>query len=226
MAAPPVASKGIIYSLIARDTVVLVEYASASGNFMTVSRIILEKIPSKVDAKRSYEYGEYMFHFMVHQGVTYLCMSEFQFARRICFTFLEDIKNRFLATYGTPQIQSAVAYAMNSGFSNTLIQQMNYYSYDPSADRITEAKMQIESTKSIMVENIDKIIERGQKIDILVDDTEKLQHSSKVFQGSAKKLRCAMWKQNMKWYIIGSVTLVVLVWLLLSFICGFDFSKC
>jgi len=215
----------IVYALIARGTTVLVEYATNSGNFITVSRVILEKIPPE-DTKRSYEYDEYMFHFMIHQGITYLCMSEKSFARRICFTFLEDIKNRFLATYGNEQIFAALAFGMNQSFSGTLSQQLQYYSYDPSADRIAEAKNQIENTKSIMVSNIDELLRRGEKIDLLVQDTEKLQQQTFVFQKSAKKLRCEMWKQNMKWYIFGGVGVCIFIWLLLSFICGFNFSKC
>lgn len=215
----------ILYTLISKGTTVLVEYASKSGNFITVSRVILERIPQE-ESKRSYEYDEFMFHFMIQDGITYLCMSDKSFPRRICFTFLEDIKNNFLARYNFQQIQGATAFGLNQDFSGILIQRMNYYSHDPSADQISQAKHQIEATKAIMVENIDKLLERAEKIDLLVQDTEKLQQQTFVFKQSSKKLRCEMWKQNMKWYIIGCVSLVVLVWLLLSFICGFDFSKC
>jgi vesicle-associated membrane protein 7 len=45
----------IVYCLIARGSVVLAEYATASGNFMTISRIILDNLP-QVDGKKSYEY--------------------------------------------------------------------------------------------------------------------------------------------------------------------------
>jgi len=120
-----------------------------------------------------------MFHFMIQDGITYLCMSDKSFPRRICFTFLEDIKNNFLQRYSFQQIQGATAFGLNQDFSGILIQRMvrnlslrfffllllvvvaqcgcfqqNYYSHDPSADQISQAKHQIEATKAIMVENI------------------------------------------------------------------------
>jgi hypothetical protein len=53
MAAP----SGLIYSLVARGNVVLAEYAaSSSGNFITVSRVVLEKIDSSQEGRQSYEY--------------------------------------------------------------------------------------------------------------------------------------------------------------------------
>ena len=46
-------SPGIIYALVARGTCVLAEFTTTSGNFTTVTRRILEKIPSE-DSKMSY----------------------------------------------------------------------------------------------------------------------------------------------------------------------------
>lgn len=38
----------------------------------------------------------------------------------------------------------------------------------PSADKIALIQKNIEATKGIMLENLDKLLERGEKIDILV----------------------------------------------------------
>ncbi len=46
----------IIYSLVARGTTVLSEHAAASGNFIEVSRLILEKIANASASKMSYAY--------------------------------------------------------------------------------------------------------------------------------------------------------------------------
>jgi hypothetical protein len=51
-------------------------------------------------------------------------MADRTFARRICFAFLEDIKNHFFARYPEQHILSAVAFAMNEDFSSTLMQRM------------------------------------------------------------------------------------------------------
>lgn len=37
----------------------------------------------------------YVFHYMVTDGLTYLCMSDQDFSRPLAFQFLNDIKDRF-----------------------------------------------------------------------------------------------------------------------------------
>lgn len=65
----------------------------------------------------------HIFHYIVDDGITYLCMADEEFGRRIPFAFLEDIKNRFRATYGD-RGKAAHAYAMNTDFSRVLQNQM------------------------------------------------------------------------------------------------------
>ena len=48
----------LIYSLVARETVILAEFTSTSGNFTTVTRRILERIPQK-ESKMSYVYDRF-----------------------------------------------------------------------------------------------------------------------------------------------------------------------
>ena len=45
----------IVYALVARGKVVLAEFTATSGNFPTVTRQLLEKIPPR-DGKMSYVY--------------------------------------------------------------------------------------------------------------------------------------------------------------------------
>lgn len=56
-------------------------------------------------------------------GITYLCMADEESGKRIPFAFLEDIKNRFRATYGD-RGKTAIAYGMNTDFSRVLQNQM------------------------------------------------------------------------------------------------------
>jgi len=40
---------------------------------------------------------------------------------------------------------------------------------DPAQDKISEAHKKVADVKSIMIENIDKVLLRGEKMEILVD---------------------------------------------------------
>jgi len=215
----------IIYTLVARGTCVLAEFTSTSGNFTTVTRRILEKIPGQ-DAKMSYVYDRHIFHYIVEDGITYLCMADEEFGRRIPFAFLEDIKNRFKATYGD-RGKTAIAYGMNTDFSRVLQNQMDYYSNNPGADRITRVRGEIDEVKSVMVTSIEKVLERGERIELLVDKTESLNQSAFKFKKGSTQLKRAMWWKNIKIMIILGIVIVAVIYFIVAMACGgLAFQKC
>jgi len=215
----------IIYSLVSRGTTVLSEHAAASGNFIEVSRLILEKIQNSSQSKMSYAYDRHYFHYAAGDGLIFLCMCDEQFPRRIAFAFLEDIKNRFMAVYKT-SYKDALPFAMNEEFSRVLQRQMEYFSYDPSVDKISLVQKKVDETKKVMVENIERVLDRGEKIELLVSRTEQLADQSYKFNSASRTLKYAYCFYNVKLWIALIVVVAILCWLISSFICGFDYSKC
>lgn len=61
-------------------------------------------------------------HYLVLDGIVYLCISDEGFSRQLAFTFLEEEKNRFVSTY--PKASSAIAYAYQTDFSRVMKQLM------------------------------------------------------------------------------------------------------
>lgn len=112
----------IVYSLIARKKTVLAEYTSSTGNFPTVTRVLLAKIP-ETDSRMSYVYDKHVFHYIVDQGITFLCMSDESTKRRITFAFLEDIKKCWRERYSSIE-QTALAFSLNDMFSPILRQKI------------------------------------------------------------------------------------------------------
>jgi len=215
----------IIYTVVSRGATVLAEHAAASGNFVNVSRLILEKIANQAEGKMSYAYDRYFFHYSAGDGLIFLCMTDEQFPRRIAFAFLDDVKNRFLSMYRA-SYRDAMTFGMNEEFSRVLKKLMEYFSYDPSVDKIGNVQKKVDETKKIMVENIERVLDRGERIELLVSRTEHLEDSSYKFARSSTALKWQMWFCNVKLWIVLIVVLVICAWLLSSFICGFNYKKC
>ena len=173
-------SAKILYALIARENVVLAEFTSTGGNFPTVTRMLLHKISSNEDHKMSYTYDQHIFHYIVEAGVTYLCMADVELRRRLPFAFLADVKQRFQSTYGD-HVQTANAFAMNEDFSPVLQRQMSFYNENPAADPINKVQSQIKDVKNVAMKNINKVLERGEKIDLLVDKTDRMKNTAVKF---------------------------------------------
>ncbi|KAF9108168.1 Vesicle-associated membrane protein [Mortierella sp. AM989] len=187
----------IIYALVARGSVILTEFTNSSGNFTTVTEAILDKIPPN-NSKLTYVYDRYLFHYICEDGLTYMCMADDSFGRRIPFAFLQDIKEKFLAQYSREQaLESLVPYSMNE-FSKTIAKQMEYFSTNPDADRIKHVKGEIEQVKDVMVQNIERVLERGERIELLVDKTDNLNQQAFVFKRRSTMLKRTMWWKNVK----------------------------
>ncbi|KAL9259692.1 Vesicle-associated membrane protein 711-like protein [Drosera capensis] len=204
----------ILYAVVARGAVVLAEHSATSTNASTIARQILEK--TVTDSHSSYSQDRYIFHVKRTDGVTVLCMAEDSVGRlvgfddmiwycnvcdyhagRIPFVFLEDIHQRFVKTYGRG-ILSAPPYGMNDEFSRVLSQQMEYYSNDPNADRINRLKGEMTQVRSVMIENIDKVLDRGERLELLVDKTATLQGNTLRFRRQARRFRSTVWWRNCK----------------------------
>jgi vesicle-associated membrane protein 4 len=73
---------------------------------------------------------------------------------------------------------------------------------------------EIDSTVGIMRNNIDKVSERGARLDSLQNKTDNLAVSAQVFRRGANRVRKQMWWKNMKMcmcLIVGSMVLLTII---------------
>ncbi|CAM0910652.1 unnamed protein product [Alopecurus aequalis] len=218
----------IVYALVARGTVVLAEFAAVSGNAGAVARRILEKLPAEAEARLCFAQDRYIFHVLRSpaDGLTFLCMASDTFGRRIPFIYLEDIQMRFMKNYGRVA-HSALAYAMNDEFARVLHQQMEFFSSNPSADTLNRLRGEVSEIHTVMVDNIDKILDRGDRISLLVDKTSTMQDGTFHFRKQSKRLRRALWMKNAKLLAVLTVVIVLLLYLLIAAFCGgLSLSSC
>ncbi|MBA0744994.1 hypothetical protein Gogos_007587, partial [Gossypium gossypioides] len=160
-------------------------------------RQILDKTSGDNDINVSYSQDRYIFHVKRTDGLTVLCMADESAGRRIPFAFLEDMHQRFVRTYGGA-VLSALPYGMNDEFSRVLSQQMEYYSNDPNADRINRLKGEMSQVRNVMIENIDKVLERGDRLELLVDKTANMQGNTFRFRKQARRFKNTVWWRNVR----------------------------
>ncbi|DBB02583.1 TPA: hypothetical protein ACH3X3_011563 [Trebouxia sp. C0006] len=213
----------ILYSVVARQTVVLAEFSVVQGNANLVAHRILDKLPSE-DSRVSYTQELYVFHVLVHSGLAFVCMAEEAFGRRIPFAFLDDIRDKFLSAYGPEAAQYAVAYEYNTEFSGVLQQRMRYFANDPNADAINRVRGGVAEVKNIMVENIEKVLERGERIELLVDKTDHLQSESFAFKRDASRMKKKMWWTNVRWMAAVTAVVLVIIYVVIAIVCSPTFQ--
>lgn len=83
----------------------------------------------------------------------------------------------------------------------------------PAGGKLGEAKQNLEDIQVIMSQNIEKILDRGEKLETLTYKTENLMVHSAQFHNKARALKRQMWLQNMKMYgiVFSIIAIIVLV---------------
>jgi len=194
---------------------VLAHHTQSSGNFITLTSFLLKQIPSE-NVQTSYSYEGYMFHYLVEGGLTCLCLTEEMFDAKVAFAFLFDTKSRFDARYSTQEATTASAFQMNSTFARILANQMDYYSHNPSADKINQAKVQLSNTKKLMTDNVGKLMARGEHVELLVGTASTTEGQAAQFQAQSKTLHKSFWWKNAKLTILLIFLVLVILYLTLS----------
>jgi vesicle-associated membrane protein 7 len=134
------------------------------------------------------------------------------FNRRVPFAFLEDVKARFITAQGSTAA-TAHAYALNS-FAPVLKARAAYHN-NPMNDTVSRVTGEVNELREVMVENISNILERGDRLELLVQKTDDFADSAFVFKRGATTLKRDMWYRNIKTSIY-VVLLVILAFLLLA----------
>jgi len=82
---------------------------------------------------------------------------------------------------------------------------------DANANKLKNTQAQVDEVVGIMRTNVEKVLERDQKLTDLDDRASALQTGAAQFEQSSRKLKRRYWYQNMKMnIIIGTVVIVIL----------------
>merc|ERR1711959_416444 len=84
--------------------------------------------------------------------------------------------------------------------------------------KVASVQQQVSEVKEIMMDNIEKVLDRGEKIEVLVDKTEALRFQADNFHKQGRALRNRMWWNNLKMKLI-LLTFVISVGIIIFVFC-------
>ncbi|TYH86273.1 hypothetical protein ES332_D01G030600v1 [Gossypium tomentosum] len=212
-----------IYSFVARGTMILAEYTEFTGNFPAIATQCLQKLPSS-NNKFTYNCDHHTFNFLVEDGYAYCVVAKDSVGKQISIAFLERMKADFKKRYGGGKADTAIAKSLNKEFGPVMKEHMKYIiEHAEEIEKLLKVKAQVSEVKSIMLENIDKAIDRGENLTTLADKTENLHDQAQAYRNQGTKIRRKMWYQNMKIKLVVLGILVLLILVIWLSVChGFD----
>eukprot|EP00894_Picocystis_sp_ML_P002300 jgi/Pico_ML_1/52817/g3468.t1 len=163
---------------------------------------------------------------LLSDSVCFGCIAAADFTANAAMLFLGKLKEQFHRQYSTEQIMGPEE---NAGpfkkFSQHIKVEMEKV-YDGGNNKITQVKSQIEDTKNVMVMNIDKVLQRGEKLEDVMIKSDSMRDHAMQFRNKGRKLRRALWCQNMKLTLVIIAALLLLAFVIFLAACkGFSCTK-
>lgn len=215
----------LIYSFVARDTTVLAEYTPYTGNFNTIAIECLQKL-NNPETKFTIACDKHTFNFLVQNGFTYLAVADDAYGRQIPFAFLERVRDEFEEKFADKG-RASPAHSLDRTFGPRLKSHMEYCMAHPDEiSKVAAVQKKVNEVKDVMVENIEKVLERGQRIELLVDKAEGLANQADIFQKKGKQLRNKMWWQYCKMKLLVVFAVLLLAVVLFLIICYSNGNNC
>jgi len=198
MASSSTSQTPLLYACIAHNTTILTEHtSSAVSNASSVASLILPKIDHSSPQKLTYTHGSNFIHYIASApseydagsksagGLTFLCVASESLGRRIPFGFLVEIKNQFLKQFDPKETDFSGLPSYGCGSFNSTLKGLMYShgsTTEGQNDAIRNVQREMDDVRDIMSENIERVLERGERIDLLVDKTDRLGGSARDFR--------------------------------------------
>ncbi|GET92724.1 vesicle-associated membrane protein, putative [Leishmania tarentolae] len=132
------------------------------------------------------ENGNVVYAHATLDGIVAIAVSDIEYSARVAFTLLTELVLQFQQTF-RGKYESVTEKPDEFLRWPHINETLEKYQKPEEVDKLLRIKRDIEDTKVIMYNAIDQIIERGQKIDDLVAQSEDLGMASKTFYTQAKQ---------------------------------------
>ncbi|KAG5504501.1 hypothetical protein JKF63_04953 [Porcisia hertigi] len=215
-------------SLVAYRQVIVAEEGISPSARLALHKM-LRLLPCN-DGRVSYQVEQGMYHFLVENEIVYVCITSGPYENRIVFGFLIQIKDAFKTDFvtraGNSSFHADLTPKNCQAFSPTLASSRNVFNSNPHADRIGQIKDQLNTTREVILQNLDSIIDRGDHIDTLCDRTDLLRDEAQGFHSNTHSLKRAVLFRNIKIIVGVVISLAILVIITAFSICGIYLKKC
>ena len=115
---------------------------------------------------------------------------------------------------------STPAYGMQGTFSPTIATLMHTYNTSPPTDEVARAQAELNQVKDIMVQNVEQILSRGERIELLVDKTDTMATQATAFRRGARTVRRQMWWKNTKILALCILVALIFLYIIVAQFCG------
>lgn len=161
---------------------------SSVGQFMTFFSTTIATRTAK-GQRQSIEENNYIGHvYCREEGLAGVVISDKEYPVRVAFSILNKVLDEYLTAH-PKQDWDSTTNANKSTRDITfapLDEYLKRYQDPHQADALLKVQQELDDTKIVLHKTIESVLQRGEKLDTLVDKSEALTTTSKMFYSKAR----------------------------------------
>ena len=213
-----------VYALVARGETPLAEYSSVQGNYKAVAVRMLASIDPKKPV-HLLEQDKYVFQSLTETDrMTFLCLTDKTVAQQLRQAFLEELQRKWRTKYGS-QGATFQSYSKDKEFQPEIQALFTTYNSE-RAQKLANIKSNISVAQDKMTENLTLALARGEQLEIMDQKADKILQHSQAFNREAANVNRKMCWQRYRWYVVGIVISIILLYIIIAQFCGYGFEIC
>ena len=197
------------FAAIARQDVIICQYAAKGGNFDVIIGEMLKRQNIR-DAQFAFEKAQHKY-FVLHDesGLNFIVVGPLSTQQSAAFQFLQKVQRAFIMNSPRRSWDEIPPYGMQNEFSSKLNQLMESAGKDQKLEKI---RSNLADTQAEMTSNLQQALLRDQQLSHLDHKSELMMQEAKTYERNATTLRRTMCWRRWQWWIIGgAIAFVVLV---------------
>eukprot|EP00756_Hemistasia_phaeocysticola_P027506 Hpha_TRINITY_DN16121_c1_g6::TRINITY_DN16121_c1_g6_i1::g.4171::m.4171/K08515/VAMP7; vesicle-associated membrane protein 7 len=159
--------------------------------------------------------GTFINTFSTGDGMFFACVASTAVEARRTFGLLARMETAFRSSGAKTEVEAGKEVKKQIDWVN-----------NPENDKLLQAQKLVEETKGVMLQNMDDMLNRGERLEEMMQKTDELQNDARTFQRKAATIRRqACWEDYKTRIMLACIVLTVLFIIVLIF-CKPNFKDC
>ncbi|KAJ1942632.1 SNAP receptor [Linderina macrospora] len=161
---------------------------SELAGYKSQAKAIFKKLNLQSEPMCSIESGPYFLHYVVDQGVCYLCICERSFPRKVAFSYLDELAKEFHMSYGSEVEKTNLRPYAFIKFDTFIQKTKRIYEDSRTQQNLSRLNEDLRDVTQVMTKNMEDLLWRGDSLDRMSSLSDRLRDQSEKYRKDARRL--------------------------------------
>ncbi|CAL1188152.1 unnamed protein product [Candida parapsilosis] len=178
-------------------------------------KILISRITPNSEPQATIESGEFNIHYLISQGIIYLCICKKSYPRKLAFSYLNEIAHEFYNSHGQEALSPTARPFGFTSFDNFLHKTKKIYQDQRAQSNLDKLNDDLADVKKVMTKNVEDLLYRGDSLDKMSDLSSSLKQDSLKYRRRAQRINLeALIKQYIPIVGVGLIFVFICYYLL------------